>query len=72
LEQRRPPVMHRPEGETFDGFLARFFAAIDGVADDRISCVMGPWLAALQHDELRTLAHELQAVGDRQAGAERI
>ena len=70
LEQRRPPVMHRPADEMFDEFMARFCVALDGVADDQFSSAMAPWLAAMRHEELRVLADDLCTVIDRQSQAE--
>ncbi len=70
LEQRRLPVMHRPEGETFDTFMARFCVAVDGVAADQIAGAVAPWIAAMRHEELRGLERELRAINDGQAQAE--
>jgi hypothetical protein len=69
LELRHPPVIHRPAGETFDAFIARFCVALDGVAADQISSVMARWLAAARHDELHVLADALRASLDDQTEA---
>lgn len=70
LELRHPPVIHRPAGETFEEFTVRFWSALDGVADDRLSSVMAPWLAAMRNEELRVLADDLRAVIDSEPRAE--
>ena len=70
LEQRRPPVMHRPDGETFDAFMARFCVALEGVPADQITGAVAPWIAAMRHEELRWLERELRAIDDGQARAE--
>lgn len=69
LEQRHPPVIQRPAEETFDEFTVRFWSALDGVADDQLSRVMAPWLAAMRHEELHVLADGLRTVIASESGA---
>lgn len=66
LEQDRPLVVDRPEGEPFDEFIRRLILAAEVAPIDQFETVLKPWIAAIRSDEVGHMPDFIRAIDAEQ------